>query len=204
MSLSQYTEYTAARTELNNRTDIVSTALLSSSTDPIAVCVTDARKMNVWFIEVINSSVNNNTVTVKGPGIHLGFDSPFIDANQWVQLLNTWADATSTGLANAMISLSLSVGFVTLSKCEICGSFNSNRGSSVFTLKGVLKNNTLNTTDDNIIVAIEPGQAAKVGALVTFLTTRNRVVELISNDISFLNGTTSNGILGTIQISNIS
>ena len=203
MSLSQYAEYTAARTNLNTQTDDVSTALLSSSDDPIAVCVTDASKTNVWFIEVINSSVNNNTVTVKGPGVHLVFDSPFIDANQWVQLLNTWTDTTSTGLANAMNSLSFSVGFVTLSKCEICGSFNINRGSSVFTLKGVLKNNTLNTNDDNMIKAIEPGQAAKVGVLVTFLTTNNQIVNSISDHISFLNGSTSNGILGTISIADI-
>ena len=205
MSLSQYTDYTAARTNLNGQTSNVGSVLLSKSTDPIAVCVTDFTQKNVWFIEVISSTVNNNAVTIKGPGIRLVFDNPFFDANHWVNLLSVWDGKTSEDLVQKM-DAATRVGFMSLSKCEICGIFKKNTGSNptnVFTLNSVLKNNTIKTNDDNIIVAMTPAQAAKVGTLVTFLTTKNEVVSQIANGISFLNGSTTDGILGTTVLSYI-
>jgi len=203
MSLSQYTDYTAARTNLNAKTSNVGQLLLSKAADPFAVCVTDFRQMNVWFIEVIHSSVNNNAITVKGPGIHLVFDASFIDAHQWVNLLTAWDGIHSADLVDKMNSASIGGKFVSLNKCEICGTFKKNTGSSVFTLNGVLKNNTINPNDDNIIVAMDASVATKVGTLVAFLTTKNAIVDEVTGNISFLNGTTLEGILGKTSISTI-
>lgn len=203
MSLTQYTDYTGARTNLNNETANVSTALLSTAADPIAVCITDFTQKNVWFIEVIGSSVDSNEVTIKGPGIHLVFESAFADAQKWVGLLNAWNGQTSSDLVNAMNAKSLGVSFRNLCKCEIRGSFKKGNTSNVFTLNGVLKNNTIKTDDDNIIVAMDPSTATKVGALVTFLTTSNEVVRQVANNISFLNGATAAGLLAKTPITNI-
>lgn len=206
MSLTEYTDYKTARTNLNNATDHVNACLPSAQGDEFTICVTDSIKKNVWFIEVVNSSVNNNSITVKGPCIHLVFDNTCPSANRWLRFFSIWDGNTASSFISAMNSLpAFDTSLSQLIKCEIYGSFNQNSSVPGITLNGVFKNNTIDPSDDNLVLIMNARDSAKVGAFVTYLTTYSRIPENIStNGCSFLHGAHSEPAKGAMSMTPLS
>lgn len=206
MSLTEYTNYKTARNNLNNATNYVNNRLPSAQGDEFTICVTDSIRKNVWFIEVLNSSVNNNSVTVSGPCIHLVFDNGACpSADMWINFFSNWDGKDGNALASLIPAMTFDAPLFQLNKCEIYGSFNINNSTRGITLNGVFKNNTINPSDDNMIKVMNAGDSAKVGAFVTYLTTYNRIPGAISRDgCSFLHGAHSDAAKGAMSITQLS
>jgi len=209
MSLTEYANYKTYRNSLNRVTDDVHLYLPSKNGDEFTICVTDSIKKNVWFIEVLRASSNNNSVTVGGPCIHLVFDNGACPtADEWINFFNAWNGWDGNMLANLISARSFDTYLFKLNKCEIYGSFNINNLTRGITLNGVFKNDTINPSDDNMIKVMNAGDSAKVGAFVTYLTTYNSISAAISrtNGCSFLHGVHSapaEGAMSNMRLSSI-
>lgn len=194
MSLTAYSNYKTQRTQLNKDTNDVRQQIISEQpSDPFCLCISDGKLKNLWVIEVNMSALKDDDVTIHGPAFHFVFGKVGVSANDFVNTyINHFAVNNTYTVTDA--SHVFDNPFKELTKIEVYGTKNGTSTDGYLTLANILKNNTLDNTDDYDIVALPKAASRKVGALValimsegfTFLTYDNHNMSCIAGNFGTL------------------
>ena len=193
MSLPAYSNYIIQRNNINNDTSDIVHGIVSQTSDPFCLCISDSTGKNLWVVEVNSSALRNNDVIIHGPAFHFVFENGGVSASSFVAAISLFSDYD----VNSAISDFGNNLFKSLMKIEVYGAMHGSSPDGYLTLANILKNNTLNSADDYEIVALQQLKCLHTGALVAlimskyygFLTYDKNRSSCIAGDFSKLENT---------------
>lgn len=185
MSLNTYDEYKSSRTNFNTSINTLATTLITNERDRVAVVISDNNR-NVWCIECVGATVENNDIKVLGSCIHfvyLNGEAP--TADDFIAAVAPWDPAMDSTNTNAYFfgesGRGTSANLRNLVRYEVYGKTVRSGGGT--TISNILKNNTLNPNDDYSIQAVDAIVANRIGSLTAMLALTGMEFIKISDEI---------------------
>ena len=171
MSLETYDNYKLSRTDFNTSINTLATTLTTTPNDKVAVIISDNNR-NVWCIECVGATVENNDIKVSGSCIHFVYlNGGAPEASNFIDAVAVWEPGIGSTNTNAYFfgesGRGTSANLRNLIRYEVYGK--SVRSGGGTTISNILKNNTLNPNDDYSIKAVDTNIANRIGSLTAML-----------------------------------